>query len=117
MAPSSQGLEPPGKPAPFNASRAGAEAESNADDGMRWVVDFYHHRRALVARNDVDPPSAAAAVVVGRQALLAQHPPPPPRRWPSLFERAERIGGQDGTGWIVYRIAKGDGMRTDAISS
>jgi len=84
---------------------------------MKWVVDFYHHRRAIVARYDVDAPSAAAAVVVGRQALLAQHPPAPPRGRLTLFERAERIGGQDGTGWIVYRIAKGDGMPAEAVSS
>jgi hypothetical protein len=73
---------------------------------MRWVVDFYHQRRAIVARYNVDAPSAATAVVLGRQAVLAQYAPAPARRRPSLFERAERIGGQDGTGWIVYRIAK-----------
>jgi hypothetical protein len=77
---------------------------------MKWVVDFYNHRRALVVRYDVDAPSAAAAVVSGRQAMLVQYPPAPSRGGPSLFERAERIGGQDGSGWIVYRIAKGDGM-------
>ena len=83
---------------------------------MKWVVDFYHQRRAIVARYDVDASSAASAVVVGRQALLAQHPPVPRRGRLSLFERAERIGGQDGTGWIVYRIAKADGMPAGAIS-
>jgi hypothetical protein len=83
---------------------------------MKWVVDFYHQRRAIVARYDVDASSAASAVVMGRQALLAQHPPAPRRGRPSLFELAERIGGQDGTGWIVYRIAKGDGMPAGAIS-
>jgi hypothetical protein len=84
---------------------------------MKWIVDFYHHRRALVARYDVDAPSASAAVVVARQALLAQHPLAAARGRPSLFERAERIGGQDGTGWIVYRIAKGGGMPAEAVSS
>ncbi len=76
---------------------------------MKWVVDFYHQRRAMVARYGVDAPSAASAVVVGRQALLAQHPPVAARGRASLFEQAERIGGQDGSGWIVYRIVKGDG--------
>jgi hypothetical protein len=84
---------------------------------MKWVVDFYHHRRALVARYDVDAPSAAAAVVLGRQAVLAQYPPAAARKRPSLFERAERIGGEDGTGWILYRIAKGDGMPAEAVTS
>jgi hypothetical protein len=78
---------------------------------MKWIVDYYHQRRAIVARYDVDAPSAEAAVGVGRQALFAQYPPAPPRGRPSLFERAERIGGQDGTGWIVYRIVKGDTQR------
>jgi hypothetical protein len=73
---------------------------------MNWIVDFYHRRRALVARYDVEAPSAATAVVRGRQALLARHPPVAARERPSLFERAEHIGGQDGTGWILYRIAK-----------
>jgi hypothetical protein len=76
---------------------------------MRWVIDFYNQRRALVARYDVDAPSAASAVVSGRQAMLAEYPPTPTRGRPSLFQRAERIGGQDGSGWIVYRIVKGDG--------
>jgi hypothetical protein len=76
---------------------------------MKWVVDFYNQRRAMVARYDVDAPSAASAVVLGRQAMLTQYPPAAARGRPSLFEQAERIGGQDGSGWIVYRIVKGDG--------
>jgi hypothetical protein len=83
---------------------------------MKWIVDYYHQRRAIVARYDVDAPSAAAAVAVGRQALFAQYPPAPSRGRPTLFERAERIGGQDGTGWIIYRIVKGDGMPAEAVS-
>jgi len=76
---------------------------------MWWMVDFYNERRASVARYRIEAPSAAAAVVSGRRALLAEHPPAPARGRPGLLERAERIGGQDGTGWIVYRIAKDDG--------
>lgn len=78
---------------------------------MKWILDFYNHRRALVARYDVDAPSAASAVVFGRQALHVQHSPAPPRGRPSLFQRAERIGGEDGTGWILYRIAKAADVR------
>src|SRR5438046_2541221 len=77
--------------------------------GMFGVVDFHNQRRALVARYDVDAPSAASAVVSGRQAMLAEYPPARAPGPPSLFERAERVGGQDGSGWIVYRIVKGDG--------
>jgi hypothetical protein len=84
---------------------------------MKWVVDFYNQRRAIVARYEVDAMSAAAAVVLGRQAMLVQYPPAPARGRPSLFERAERIGGQDGTGWIVYRIGRSDGMPAHAGGS
>jgi hypothetical protein len=49
--------------------------------------------------------------------MLVQYPPAPARGRPSLFERAERIGGQDGSGWIIYRIAKGDGMPAEGVSS
>jgi hypothetical protein len=77
---------------------------------VNWIVDFYNRRRALVVRYDVVAPSAATAVVLGRQALLAQHPPAPARGRPSLFERAERIGGEDGSGWILYRIANAANM-------
>lgn len=76
---------------------------------MRWVVDFYNQRRAIVARYRVDAPSAAAALVAGRQATFAEYPPTRARGRPSLFEQAERIGGQDGSGWIPYRIVKDDG--------
>ncbi len=76
---------------------------------MKWVVDFYNQRRALVTRYDVDAPSAASAVVSGRQAMLAEYPPVRARGRRSLFEQAERVGGQDGSGWIVYRIVKGEG--------
>ena len=76
---------------------------------MKWVVDFYNERRAMVARYDVDAPSAASAVVAGRQAVFAEYPPTRAWRRPSLAEQAERIGGQDGSGWIVYRIVKDDG--------
>jgi hypothetical protein len=76
---------------------------------MKWVIDFYNERRAIVARYDVDAPSAAAAVVSGRKAVFTEYPPARARGRASLFEQAERVGGQDGSGWIVYRIVKDDG--------
>lgn len=76
---------------------------------MTWVVDFYDRRRAIVARYRVDAPSPAAAFAAGRQALAAEHPPSRVRRPRSLFEQAERVGGQDGSGWIPYRIVKDSG--------
>ena len=75
----------------------------------RWVVEFYHQRRAIVARYYVAAPSPAAAFIEGRRALVVEHPPTPVRGRPTLFERAERLGGQDGSGWIPYRIRKDAG--------
>jgi hypothetical protein len=84
---------------------------------MKWTVDFYNERRRIVARYDVHAPSAATAAVLGRQVMLVQYPPASARGRLSLFERAQRIGGQDETGWIVYRIAKGDAMPAHAGAS
>lgn len=72
----------------------------------RWRIDFYNRRRGLVGRYDVAARSPAAAVAAGREARLAQYPAVAARRHRSLFERAERVGGEDGSGWIPYRIAK-----------
>jgi len=38
--------------------------------------------------------------------MLAEHPSTPRRSRLSLFERAERIGGQGASGWVLYRIVK-----------
>jgi hypothetical protein len=76
---------------------------------MKWIVDFYHQRRARVAQYHVEAPSPAAAFVVGREALFTEYPPAPRAGRPTLFERAERLGGQDGSGWIPYRIVKDAG--------
>lgn len=71
-----------------------------------WRLEFYHERSGILACYSVEAPLAAAALVLGRAALLAEYPPGRARRRPSLFERAERIGGQDGSGWVPYRIVK-----------
>jgi hypothetical protein len=76
---------------------------------MKWVVDFYNHRRALVARYGVEAPTPAAAFVVGRRALEVEHPTPRASGRGSLFEQAERVGGQDGSGWVPYRIVQDSG--------
>ncbi len=77
--------------------------------GSTWVVEFYNQRRAMVASYHVEAPSPAAALVAGRRALSVEHPPAPVRGRPTLFEQAERLGGQDGSGWIPYRIRKDAG--------
>ena len=76
---------------------------------MVWWTEFYSERRGVLARYRVEAASPAAAVLLGRSALLAEYPPRSPRDRLSLFERAQRSGGQDVSGWVLYRIAKDEG--------
>ncbi len=72
-------------------------------------MEFYHERRGLLARYAVEAPLPEAAVLLGRSALLAEYPPTTqPKGRLSLFKRAQRVEGQDSSGWILYRIG-GDG--------
>lgn len=93
-----------------------ASTPGEAPRTPRWRVAFYHAQQARLATYGVDAPTPAAAVVAGRTALLAQHPAVPGGRRPTLLERADRVGGGDGTGWVLYRIGpdtagpSGDGV-------
>ena len=71
---------------------------------MRWLLEFYNERRGLLARYGIDAPLPAAAVLLGWKAVLAEFPPTPRGGRLSLFERAQRLGGQDASGWALYRI-------------
>jgi hypothetical protein len=73
---------------------------------MTWLMEFYNERRDILAHYDIEAPSPADAVRLGRRALLAQYPSSPRRGRLSLFERAQRVEGQDASGWILYRIVK-----------
>ena len=73
---------------------------------MTWQMEFYNERRGILARYGFEAASAAAAVLLGRKTLLTQYPPARTRRRPSLFERAQRAGGQDANGWVLYRIVR-----------
>ena len=73
---------------------------------MRWLMEFYNERRRIVARYGIEAPLPEAAARLGRSAVLADHPSSPRKGRPSLFERAQRIGGQDGSGWVLYRIVQ-----------
>jgi hypothetical protein len=64
----------------------------------------------ILARYGIEAPSPAAAALLGRNAVLAEYPSTPRRSRLSLFERAERVGGQDASGWVLYRIVKGNGQ-------
>ena len=72
---------------------------------MRWHLEFYNEQRGLLARYAIEAPLPPAAVLLGWKAVLAEHPPAPARGRVCLFARAERIGGQDASGWVLYRIA------------
>lgn len=71
---------------------------------MMWEVEFYHERARSLARYRVEAATPAAAVPLARAALVAEHPGGTPRRPLSLFEQAQRIGGQDPSGWVLHRI-------------
>ena len=83
---------------------------------MRWLVEFYNERRAILARYGIEAPLPAAAVLLGRNAVLAEHPSGRARRRLSLFARAERAGGHDGSGWVLYRIVKDNGQGSAGIA-
>jgi hypothetical protein len=83
---------------------------------MNWVMEFYHERRGILARYGVEAALPAEAVRRGWQAVLAEHPSMPRRRGRSLFERAERVGGQDTSGWVLYRIARDGGHAAPAVA-
>jgi hypothetical protein len=73
---------------------------------MRWLMEFYNERRGILAHCGIEAPLPAAAALLGLKAVLAEYPSPPRKGRLSLFERAERIGGQDASGWVLYRIVK-----------
>lgn len=72
---------------------------------VRWRLEFYSERARILARYAVEADAPAAALERGRTALLREHPAAA-RQARTLFAQAQRIGGQDADGWILYRIAK-----------
>ena len=66
---------------------------------------LYSERQGILARYTVDALTPVAGMRKGRNALLAECPATPRRRRLSSFEQAQRIGGQDASGWVLYRIA------------
>jgi hypothetical protein len=83
---------------------------------MKWLMEFYHERRRILARYDIEAPLPAEAVLVGRREVLLEYPPTPPTSRLSLFKRAERIGGQDVSGWVLYRIVKNDRLESPGLA-
>jgi hypothetical protein len=76
---------------------------------MKWVMQFYNERRGILARYGIEAPLPTEAVLLGWKAVLAEHPSNRRGSRPSLFQRAERAGGQDASGWVLYRIVRDSG--------
>ena len=62
---------------------------------MKWV-------------RDSSVTAGGRTVRLGRRAVLAEYPAPPRKSRLSLFEQAERVGGQDASGWALYRTVRED---------
>jgi hypothetical protein len=75
---------------------------------MRWLMEFYHQQRGILARYGIEAPLPGAAVVLGWRALFSEYPPTLTRRRRSLFRQAQRVEGQDPSGWLLYRIVRDD---------
>jgi hypothetical protein len=83
---------------------------------MRWLMEFYNERRGNLARYDIEAPLPAAAVLLGWKAVLAEYPSTPRGGPRSLFERAQRVGGHDTSGWALYRIVKDSGQESAGVA-
>ncbi len=83
---------------------------------MRWLLEFYNERRGIVARYSIEAPLPAAAVLLGRNAMLAEYPSTPRRSRLSLFEQAQRVEGQDASGWVLYRIVRDSEHRSGGVA-
>jgi len=73
---------------------------------VTWRLEFYRERTRTLARYVVKAPTPAAALELGRRALLRDHSPMAIRRARRLYDQAQRVGGQDPDGWVLYRIGK-----------
>jgi hypothetical protein len=82
----------------------GARQDRRRRSAMKWLMQFYNERQGILARYSIEAPLPAEAVLLGWKAVLAEHPLTPHRGRLSLFERAQRAGGQDASGWVLYRI-------------
>ena len=83
---------------------------------MKWLMQFYNERRGILAHYGIEASLPAEAVRVGWKAVLAEYPSTPRRSRLSLFERAERVGGQDASGWVLYRIVKDTGQGSTGVA-
>jgi hypothetical protein len=73
---------------------------------VRWLLEFYNERRGLLRRYSIEAPAPAAAATLGRQAVFAEDRATPRARRRNLLDLAERAGGHDASGWVLYRIVQ-----------
>lgn len=83
---------------------------------MKWLMEFYNEKRGILAHYGVEAPLPAEAVLLGRKAVLAEYPSTPRRGRLSLFERAQRVEGQDPSGWLLHRIVKDSEHRSPGVA-
>ena len=83
---------------------------------MTWMIEFYDERRRILARYRIEAPLPAEAVRLGREAVLAEYPSTARSGRPSLFARAQRVGGQDASGWVLHRIARDGGQGSPGVA-
>ena len=69
-------------------------------------MEFYNERRGILAHYSIEAPLPAAAALLGLNAAVAEYPSPPRKGRLSLFDQADRVGGQDPSGWVLHRIVK-----------
>jgi hypothetical protein len=82
----------------------GARLDRTRRSAMKWLMEFYNERRGILVRYGIEAPLPAEAALLAWKAVLAEHPSTPRRSRLSLFERAQRVEGQDASGWVLYRI-------------
>jgi hypothetical protein len=73
---------------------------------MKWRLQFYDERRGILAPYGIEALLPEEAVRLGWSALLAEYPSTPRTSRLRLFQQAQRVGGQDASGWVLYRIAR-----------
>ena len=90
---------------PFCGARASGRVAGEGNSMAKWRLEFYRERTRNLARYVVEAPTPAAALGLGRRALVAEYSPTTNGPARSLFDQAQRVGGLDADGWVLYRIA------------
>ena len=74
---------------------------------MKWQLAFSSERRGMLAHHAVEALTPVEALGLGRRALHAEYPRRQPAG-PELFAQAQRVGGQNIDGWVLYAIVRAE---------